>query len=96
MEKHPALFWDLHLEIADFTDMFGGKEAEQLPLHLSYNWPINLVLNARLPVNWIYSLSKPELKALKDFIEKNLKKGFIHPSMSPLAAPVLFVKKKLG
>lgn len=94
MQQHPALFWDLHLEIADFTDMFGEREAKQLPLHLSYNWPINLVLNAKLPVGWIYSLSKPELEALKDFIEKNLKNGFTHPMTSSLAALLLFVKKK--
>uniref|UniRef100_A0A2D4KFB9 ribonuclease H n=1 Tax=Micrurus paraensis TaxID=1970185 RepID=A0A2D4KFB9_9SAUR len=41
-------------------------------------------------------MSEPELAALREFIEKNLARGFIRPSSSPLSAPVLFVKKKTG
>ena len=39
-------------------------------------------------------MSAPELKALKDNIDENLKRGFIRPSTSPAASPVMFVKKK--
>ena len=37
-----------------------------------------------------------ELKELKLQLQELLKKGFIHPSVSPWGAPVLFVKKKGG
>ncbi|KAG0153766.1 hypothetical protein PDIDSM_2421 [Penicillium digitatum] len=36
------------------------------------------------------------LEVLKDWIEDNLRKGFIRPSSSPAASPVLFVKKPGG
>ncbi|KAK9395734.1 PEG10: Retrotransposon-derived protein PEG10 [Crotalus adamanteus] len=84
---------DLPAELGDYVDVFGEKEADQLPPHWSYDCPVDLVPNAKLPVGQIYSLSEPELAALRDFIDKNLRKGFIRLSTSPLAAPVLFVKK---
>jgi hypothetical protein len=41
-------------------------------------------------------MSTPELKELQMHLEELLKKGYIHPSVSPWGAPVLFVKKKDG
>ncbi|KAG0161061.1 hypothetical protein PDIDSM_8594 [Penicillium digitatum] len=41
-------------------------------------------------------MSRNELEVLKDWIEDNLRKGFIRPSSSPAASPVLFVKKPGG
>ena len=37
-----------------------------------------------------------ELKELKEQLKDLLDKGFIRPSISPLDAPMLFVKKKDG
>ena len=37
-----------------------------------------------------------ELVELKKQLQELLDKGFIHPSVSPWGAPVLFVKKKYG
>ena len=37
-----------------------------------------------------------EIKELKLQLQELLEKGFIHPSVSPWGAPVLFVKKKDG
>ena len=42
----------------------------------------------------IYQLSKKELKVLKEYIDDNLKKGFIKPSKSLTRSLVLFVLKK--
>ncbi|EOY03179.1 Uncharacterized protein TCM_017764 [Theobroma cacao] len=39
-------------------------------------------------------MAPAELKELKDQLEDFLDKGFIHPSVSPWGAQVLFVKKK--
>lgn len=55
-EKFLTLTLDFPLEIVAFADMFGKKEAEQLPLHRPYDYPIDLVLNAKLPVGRLYSL----------------------------------------
>nr|GEV27272.1 putative reverse transcriptase domain-containing protein [Tanacetum cinerariifolium] len=41
-----------------------------------------------------YRLEPSELKELSDQLKEFSKKGFIHPSSSHWAAPVLFVKKK--
>nr|GFC90726.1 putative reverse transcriptase domain-containing protein [Tanacetum cinerariifolium] len=43
-----------------------------------------------------YHMVPVELKELKDQLQELLERGFIHPSMSPWGAPVLFVKKKDG
>jgi hypothetical protein len=37
-----------------------------------------------------------ELAELKKQLDESLKKCFIHPSSSPWACPILFVKKKDG
>jgi hypothetical protein len=41
-------------------------------------------------------VSRPELVELKKQIDKLLEKGYIRPSASPWAAPMLFVEKKDG
>ena len=44
----------------------------------------------------VYPMSPNEQEELDRFLEENLRKGYIHPSKSPLASPVFFVKKKDG
>nr|GFD51482.1 putative reverse transcriptase domain-containing protein [Tanacetum cinerariifolium] len=41
----------------------------------------------------LYRMAPVELKELKDQLQELLERGFIHPSVSPWGAPVLFVKK---
>jgi hypothetical protein len=43
-----------------------------------------------------YRMSTPEFKELQLQLEELLKKGYIHPSVSPWGSSVLFVKKKDG
>ena len=43
-----------------------------------------------------YRMAPTELKELKIQLQEILDKGFIRPSVSPLGAPVLFMKKKDG
>jgi hypothetical protein len=43
-----------------------------------------------------YKMGTPKLKKLHMQLEELLKKGYIHPSVSPWGSLVLFVKKKDG
>jgi len=49
-----------------------------------------------LPYKRPYLILRDELLAMKKYINKHLNKGFIHPSMSLTAAPILLAKKLGG
>ena len=83
-------------EYHEFADVFSKTKADILPEHRPYDLKITLEEGATPPLGPIYSLSKIELDTLRDYIEENLRSGFIRPSNSPCGAPVLFVKKKDG
>jgi hypothetical protein len=83
-------------EIRDFWDVFSPKEAEKLPPHRSHDHDIRLLEGKTPPFGPLYPMSREELQALKEWLEENLRKGFIRPSSSPAASPVLFVKKPDG
>ena len=83
-------------EYHEYTDVFNKSKAETLTPHHPYDLRIDLEKNSHPPVGTIYSLSKFEQEALKEFINKNLTNGFIRSTSSPHGAPVLFVKKKDG
>jgi hypothetical protein len=86
----------LHEEFKEFADFFSPKEAERLPPHRPYDHNIKLQDGRSLPFGPLYAMSRVELQTLKDWISENLRKGFIRPSSSPVASPVLFVKKPDG
>jgi hypothetical protein len=46
------------------------------------------------PFGLIYNLSQDKLATLREYINKNVEKGFIQHSTSLVGAPILFVKKK--
>ena len=72
----------------DFADVFSKAKASVLAPHREHDLKIELEEGAPLPPGRLYSLSPIELK--------NLCFGFICPTSSSHAAPVLFVKKKDG
>jgi len=80
----------------DFADVFSKAKASVLAPHQEYNLKIELEEGAPLPPGRLYSLSPVELETLRGFIDENLCFGFIRPTSSSHAAPVLFVKKKDG
>jgi len=80
----------------EYKDVFSKEEADKLPPYRNYDHKINLLPNTNPPFGPIYSLSEPELKALHKYLDENLAKDFIQPSISPAGAPILFVKKKDG
>jgi hypothetical protein len=60
------------------------------------HFSIDLVPGATLVSKTPYIMSTPELRELQMQLEELLKKGYIHPSISPWGAPILFVKNKDG
>src|SRR3984957_294083 len=83
-------------EYHDFADVFSKVNANKLPPHRPYILKINIEEGSTSPLGPIYSLSKTELEALREFLDENIANGFIRPTRSPYGAPILFVKKKRG
>jgi len=81
-------------EYHEYANVFSKSKAETLAPHCPYDLQIDLEKDSHPLVGTIYSLSKFEQEALKEFIDENLTNGFIHSTSSPHGAPVLFVKKK--
>jgi hypothetical protein len=83
-------------EYHEFLPLFSEAVAKALPPHRPYDHKIPLREGFTPPFGPLYSLSKTELQALKEWLEENLSKGFIRASSSPAASPILFVKKGDG
>ena len=83
-------------ELQEFSDIFDKGLSDKLAPHRLYDLKIALEEGASPPISRIYPVSDSELETLKKFVEDHLRMGFICPSSSPFAAPVLFVKKKSG
>ena len=79
-----------------YLPLFKKAIAETLPPHRPYDHKIPLQEGFTPPFGPLYSLSRPELQSLREWIDENLSKGFIRASSSPAGAPILFVKKKDG
>lgn len=80
----------------DFLDVFDREQANLLPPHRPWDHAIELQPGKHPPASRPYSMNLKELKALREYLDKELEKGFIRVSRSPAAAPVLFVKKPNG
>ena len=80
----------------DFADVFSKSKADTLAPHCEHDLKINLEEGASPPIGTTYSLSPSELESLRTFLDEHLAMGFIRPSSSAHAAPVLFVCKKDG
>ena len=76
--------------------LFTKQAADKLPPHRYIDHAIELLPDSKPPFGPMYQMSDLELQALKKFLKENLDKGFIQPSTSPAASPVLFVKKADG
>jgi transposase InsO family protein len=96
LQQSPDPNIELPEEIRDFGDVFSAKEADQLPPHRPEDHHIELQPGKKLPFGPLYRMSRNELLALRKWLDENLQKGFIRPSSSPVASPVLFVQKPDG
>jgi hypothetical protein len=64
-------------EFHEFLPLFDKIVADRLPPHREYDHKIVLKDGFEPPFGPLYSLSRPELEALKAFLEENLDKRFL-------------------
>jgi hypothetical protein len=81
--------------VSEFPDVF-PEELPGMPPERKVEFAIELIPGTTLISKRAYRVSGPELVELKKQIDELLEKGYIRPSTSPWAAPVLFVEKKDG
>ncbi|EED22559.1 gag/polymerase/env polyprotein, putative [Talaromyces stipitatus ATCC 10500] len=82
--------------LKDFVDVFSKHESDKLPPHQPYNHKIELEKPNELSYNPLYKMSRDELEAAQEYIIDNLNKGFLEPSSSPFAAPIIMASKPGG
>lgn len=78
-----------------FEELFSDNQPEKLPPHRSFDHHIELTTD-EFPKPKVYPTPQKYQEALKQFIEDNLRKGFIRESSSPLASPLFFIPKPNG
>ena len=83
-------------EYHDLLHVFSRKEADRLPENRPYDLKIELQDGKQPGFGPLYSMSQDELKVLRKYLTEHLAKGFIRASKSPVASPVIFVKKPGG
>ena len=83
-------------EYQEFQEMFKEEVYEKLLEHRDWDHEIPLEKGKKPTYGPIYPLSETELKALREYLDENLKKRFIQPSTSPARYLILFVPKKDG
>jgi len=77
--------------------VFSEEAAQCFPEPCIWDHAIDLKPDAPSAIpGKIYSLTAQEQDELKKFVQEHSKKGYIHPSKSPYAAPFFFIKKKDG
>jgi hypothetical protein len=81
--------------VFEFPDVF-PKDLPGMPPERKFEFAIELLPGTAPIFKRAYRVSGPELVELKKQIDELLEKGYIRPSTSPWAAPILFVDKKDG
>jgi len=74
--------------------VFGKVESERMPTRKIWDHAIDLKETFKPRKGRIYPLSKNEREEVQNFMEDQLRKGYIRPSKSPQTSPVFFVGKK--
>jgi len=76
--------------------VFGKKQSERMPTRKLWDHAINMKEGFVLRKGKMYPLSREEREEVREFIQEQLRKGYIRLSKSPQTAPVFFVGKKNG
>ncbi|CUA72046.1 Transposon Tf2-11 polyprotein [Rhizoctonia solani] len=94
--KLHALEENIPKEYHHYLLVFAEQETTPLPPHREYDLEIELQPGAKIKHGPIYSTGPREDEELRDTLRQQLAMGLIRPSKSPMALPIIFVKKKNG
>jgi len=83
-------------EYHDLIQAFQPSEAETLPPHRPFDHRIEIMAGKTPPNYRARPMSVPELRVIRKYLDEHLNKGFIRPSTSSAAAPVLLARKPGG
>jgi len=76
--------------------VFWKTESERMPTRKIWNHAIDLKEIFKPQKGRIYPLSKDKREKVQEFVDDQLRKGYIRPSKSSQTSPVFFVDKKDG
>jgi len=76
--------------------VFGKVKSERMPTRKVWDHAIDLKETFKPRKGRIYPLSKNEREEVQNFVEDQLRKGYIRPLKLPQTSPVFFVGKKDG
>jgi len=80
----------------DFEDIFNKESFDSLPERRQWDHAIELEREPAPGFRKVYPMTLTEQAELDAFLHEALSTGKIHPSKSPIGAPVFFIKKKDG
>jgi len=76
--------------------VFEKVESERIPVKKPWDHAINLRKDFVPRKERTYLMSREEKEEVREFVEEQLRKGYIRPSKSPQTSPMFFVGKKDG
>ena len=76
--------------------MFEKKQSERILIRKVWDHTIDVKEGFVLRKGKVYLLLREEREEVREFIKKQLRRGYIQPSKSPQTVPVFFVGKKDG
>ena len=80
----------------EYREVFEKKDFNTLPERQPWDHIIKMTHDFKPTDCKVYPLTGDKQKALKEFLDENLRTKRIQPSKSPMASPFFFVKKKDG
>jgi hypothetical protein len=84
-------------EYQRFASVFSEEESHRFPPSRVWDHAIDLKNDAPEAINCkVYPMTRTEEEALDIFLDEQLAKGYIRPSISPYASSFFFIKKKDG
>jgi len=93
-ENHRKIKEMVPKKFLKWRKVFGKVESERMLTRKIWDHAIDLKETFKPPKGKIYSLSKNEREEVQNFMEDQLRKGYIRPSKLPQTLPVFFVGKK--
>jgi len=77
-----------------YLNVFKKAPSERMPVHKPWDHVIDLNPNFVSQKSKLYPMSPMEQQEVRDFIDDQLKKGYIRPTKSQQTSPVFFIPKK--